>query len=177
MNLIFKNSILTITFLAFLSCQGKQENVNIDYNKIKEPLINANKQSVDMENKQIEGYIKRRGWDMKETGTGLRYMIYEQGKGERAEIGKIAKVHYEVSLINGTTCYSTKNKEPEEFLIGMDQVESGLHEGITYLQEGDKAKLILPSHLAYGLIGDQDKIPSKATIIYDIHLIEVKDKL
>ena len=46
----------------------------------------------------------------------------------------------------------------------------------TYMKEGDKAKLILPSHLAYGLIGDQNKIPQKATIIYDIELLELIEK-
>jgi len=50
-------------------------------------------------------------------------------------------------------------------------VISGLEEGILYLSEGDKAKIIIPSHLGYGLLGDLDKnIPPKATLIYDIEL-------
>jgi hypothetical protein len=33
--------------------------------------------------------------------------------------------------------------------------------------------MILPSHLAYGLIGDQDVIPPKSTLVYDIELIDI----
>ena len=54
----------------------------------------------------------------------------------------------------------------------MDYIESGLHEGISYMKEGDRAKIIIPSYLAHGLIGDLDKMPPLATIIYDIRLIK-----
>jgi FKBP-type peptidyl-prolyl cis-trans isomerase len=54
-------------------------------------------------------------------------------------------------------------------------VESGLEEGILLLQEGDKARFIMPPHLAHGLIGDRDKIPARATIIYDLELVSLSD--
>ena len=60
------------------------------------------------------------------------------------------------------------------FLVCRDEVESGLHEAIQYLKVGDKAKVIIPSHLAHGIAGDFEKIPPRSTIIYDIHLIAVK---
>jgi len=42
------------------------------------------------------------------------------------------------------------------------------------LSLGDHAKLIIPSHLAHGLIGDLDKIPPLTTLVMDIHLIGVR---
>jgi FKBP-type peptidyl-prolyl cis-trans isomerase len=42
------------------------------------------------------------------------------------------------------------------------------------LAQGGKAKFILPSHLAYGLTGDQDKIPPQSPVVYDIELIEIE---
>ena len=56
----------------------------------------------------------------------------------------------------------------------MDNVETGLHEGIKYMKVGEKAKMILPSHLAHGLIGDSKKIPPRSTIVYDIELLDLK---
>jgi FKBP-type peptidyl-prolyl cis-trans isomerase len=56
--------------------------------------------------------------------------------------------------------------------VDFDQVESGLHEGIKYMKKGEKARLILPPHLAHGLIGDMNKIPMNATLIYDIQVID-----
>jgi len=41
------------------------------------------------------------------------------------------------------------------------------------LRVGDCAKIIIPSHLAYGLIGDQKKILHKASLVYDIEFISM----
>ena len=38
---------------------------------------------------------------------------------------------------------------------------------------GDKARLILPAHLAYGMGGDQSKIPPASALFYDVELISV----
>jgi FKBP-type peptidyl-prolyl cis-trans isomerase len=164
--------------ICLISCQSDKKNKtslnNLSEKEIKEKLIEANKIAAQKESIQIDGYVSRRKLDVTKTGTGLRYFIYNEGKGEKAENGKIAVVKYEVSLIDGTVCYSTKEKGVEEFIIGKDNVESGLHEGITYLKVGDKAKIIIPSYLAHGLAGDFKKIPVRSTIIYDIELIALK---
>jgi len=59
-------------------------------------------------------------------------------------------------------------------VVGHGGVESGLEEAVLLLHAGDKARIIIPSHLAYGLVGDDDKIPARATLIYEIELIELK---
>ena len=41
------------------------------------------------------------------------------------------------------------------------------------MREGDKAKLIVPSHLAHGLVGDFDKIPPLTPIVVDIQLYKI----
>lgn len=172
-----KSLILFMLVISLGACQSDNHSDSFQESNpraIKEALIDANKIAAEKESLQIDGYVKRRGLDVIKTGTGLRYQIYKKGTGEKAENGKIAVVKYEVSLINGTVCYSTKENGPEEFRIGKDNVESGLHEGITYMQVGDKAKIIIPSHLAHGLAGDFEKIPIRSTIIYDIELIALK---
>ena len=58
--------------------------------------------------------------------------------------------------------------------LGSGGVESGLEEGILLLKLGDKARFIIPSYLAHGLSGDQDKIPPKATLIYTIKIIDLE---
>ena len=127
------------------------------------------------EKRDIEGYIQRRNWNMKETGTGLSYMIYENGEGELAKNGQIAVVRYEVKLIDGTVCYKTEEGELGKFLVGRSHVETGIHEGITYMRIGDKAKMILPMHLAHGLTGDNEKIPPQSTLFIDIELVDLQN--
>ena len=85
-----------------------------------------------------------------------------------------ATVEYCVTLLNGDTAYTSRESGPQDFLINMDNLESGLHEGIQYMKVGDRAKLILPSYLAHGLIGDSKKIPPRTSIVYDIKLVSIR---
>jgi FKBP-type peptidyl-prolyl cis-trans isomerase FkpA len=136
-------------------------------------LLNYNKSLVRTEDQEIEDLIQRYGWKMLKSPTGLRYMIYQHGSGEIPVKGKKAMIRYEVRLINGNLCYSSTKMGPKEFEIGQRSVEVGIEEGILLMRVGDRAKFIVPSHLAFGLLGDQDKIPPRSTLIYDIELIKL----
>ncbi len=141
--------------------------------EIQESLIRVNKELNRRESDEIDAYIVKHNMKVTRTGTGLRYEIYTHGKGKKAKAGLNAKVKFTVTLLDGTLCYSSDSTGAESFLIDHDQVESGLHEGIKLLQEGDRAKFILPSHLAHGLIGDKSRIPARSPIVYDIELIQI----
>jgi FKBP-type peptidyl-prolyl cis-trans isomerase FkpA len=137
-------------------------------------LLNYNKGVMITEDREIEDFISRYQWKMEKSQTGLRYLIYSHGKGRKAEKGKVATLTYTLKLLNGTFCYSSEIDGPKIFMIGHGGVESGLEEGILLLKVGDRAKFILPSHLAYGLLGDQRKIPQNTSLVYDVTLIEIK---
>ncbi len=174
-----KNSpgLVFILFCFLVGCQSeskKTETREINPSALKETLLEANKQVVKTEDQQIRDLITRYGWKMQETGTGLRYQVYQKGSGPKASLDQIARINYEVRLITGEVVYSSKESGIKEFKIGSGGVESGVEEAILLMRVGDKAKLILPSYLAYGLIGDQDRIPGKSTLIYDIELLELK---
>lgn len=156
--------------LIFQSCGEEEKQQNIEWTK--EQSVELNKSWSEDEEYVIQKFLERRpDWKMTESGTGLRYMVYEHGEGDSARAGWFAKVEYEISLLDGTVCYSSDSTGAESFLIDRSEVESGLQEGIKYMRVGDRAKLIIPSHLAHGLLGDMDKIPPLETVIFDIHLI------
>lgn len=160
-----------------VACKQQTNSVNLpDKSTLNEDLINVNKRVVGMEDQQIRDYINRQGWKMSETGTGLRFMIYHEGKGPQPRIGQIVSLKYETRLLNGNLIYSSDNLGLKSFKVGSGGVESGLEEAILLLSLGDKAKIILPSHLAFGLLGDQDKIPAKASLVYDIELVEIRNE-
>ncbi|MAP79572.1 MAG: peptidylprolyl isomerase [Aequorivita sp.] len=118
-------------------------------------------------NKISEGFDK--------TDSGLRYKIIQKGNGKKAEKGKTVAVHYKGSLIDGTEFDSSyKRKQPIEFQLGVGQVITGWDEGIQLLQVGDKARFVIPSHLAYGERGAGGVIPPSATLIFDVELMDVK---
>lgn len=170
--------IFLFAIAVFQSCgdghKKTTKNTNMQSKEFQDKLINANKMYVNQESDEIDQYVKHRGWKMTTTGTGLRYMITKKGNGVAAVPEKYAKVNYKISLLDGTLCYSSDSTGAKVFLIGRDNVESGLHEGIQLLHVGDKAIFILPSYLAHGLMGDDSKIPPKASVIYDIELLSIR---
>ena len=112
------------------------------------------------------------GYD--ETPSGLRYQILQKGTGKKATKGAMVSVHYKGQLLDGTVFDSSyKRKQPIDFAIGVGQVIAGWDEGIQLLQVGDKARLVIPSHLAYGESGAGGVIPPNATLIFDVELMKV----
>ncbi len=113
------------------------------------------------------------GYD--ETPSGLRYKILQNGEGKKTTKGAIVSVHYKGQLLDGTVFDSSyKRKQPIDFTIGVGQVIPGWDEGIQLLQVGDKARLVIPSNLAYGAAGAGGVIPPNATLIFDVELMNVK---
>jgi len=172
----FLGILLLVNIASCTSEPKKVKQVEINPDSLRENLLEANKKVVGTEDEQIRNLIQRYGWKMKETGTGLRYFVYYNGGGPKTKKDYTVKINYEVKLITGDIVYSSKETGPKEFRIGSGGVESGLEEGILLLKVGDKAKFIFPSHLAWGLIGDQDRIPPKSTLIYDVEVLALMQK-
>ncbi len=160
-----------------LSCGGPQNGTNgpaeDTIQEYKEPLVNVNKTLVSRERAQIDDYIARYGWTMETSGTGLRYQIYKKGNGRAPQKDMNATIRFRVNLLNGEVVYDSKNDGLKSFKLGKAEVESGLEEGIMLMQVGDRARLIIPSHLAFGLLGDDQKIPKRATLVYDLELMSI----
>ncbi|NTW31394.1 MAG: hypothetical protein HGB12_01970 [Bacteroidetes bacterium] len=171
-------AIFACLIFTLSACGGKEKQLpketEFNIEPYKKPFESVNKTLVKLEEEQIQNFIDRYGWNMQKTGTGLQHMIYKKGNGEKSVAGKIAKFNFEVRLITGDICYSSKNEGAKEILLGKSGEISGLEEGLLLLRVGDKAKLIIPSHLAFGLLGDEKKIPKRATLIYDIELLQLK---
>ncbi len=165
--------LLGIVFTV-MSCRVDNPGKDVaDPSLYKEPLIKANKQIVRTENEQIDDLLKRYEWKMHKTGTGLRYMILKTGEGKQVQEDDIIRLDYVLKVITGDVVYSSEVDGPLEFRVGKGNVGSGLDEGVRLLHDGDKARFVIPSYLAYGLIGDQNKIGKKATLIYEIEHLEI----
>lgn len=167
---------LMILLISASSC-GNRENTDSNTQVpvlTRDTIEKYNRESARSEDREIDDFIARYSWEMKKTSTGLRYMIYRKGSGEQAVTGKTVTLQYNLKLLNGNLIYNSASDGLKKFKIGQGGVESGLEEGILYLRVGDKAKFIVPSHLAFGLLGDQNKIPPGATLVYDVELLNLK---
>lgn len=164
--------LLSIVFFVY-SCENEPETKKRDWNLIDKQLIGINKYLVKEDNERIESFIKRNNWQMQQTETGLWYQIYESSDGKLAESNDIAEIDFSVELLDGTVCYSSETSGTLSFKIGKGNVENGIQEGVLLMKEGEKARFILPPYLAHGLVGDDNKIPPRSIIIYDVELLNL----
>lgn len=147
-----------------------------DFETVRENMVDQNKAWAAEEQQLIFNFIKRKQWTPISTGTGIKYQVYQKGDTTQMLIqqGDVVFLNYEVFTLDSDTAVYSSENEPESFLVGMDHVESGLHEAMTYLRKGDRAKIILPSHRAFGLIGDLDQIPPQSPVVYDVEVVKVE---
>ncbi len=106
------------------------------------------------------------------TPSGLQYKILVQGQGDKTpEPNSTVKVHYHGTLIDSTVFDSSIERDkPIEFRLGL--VISGWQEGLLLMVEGQKNRIYIPSHLAYGRHG-VGAIPRNSTLIFDVELLEI----
>jgi len=172
--------LLAATLLSLLiySCNNEEKSQpkrSIDKDKVAKILAKMNKEYIDVENQQIDDYLDRRNWNFTKTKSGLRYHIYKEGVGQSPVSGSTVSIEYDISLIRGEVIYSSKELGAKVFVVDKSEEPSGLHEAIKLMKVGGKAMFVIPSYLAYGLLGDENKIPKKATLFYNVYLKEVKN--
>ena len=155
---------------------ARQENQNSDRgsgNSKRRPHSNSQNIMRD-ESADIDSYVSRRNYKVTTTATGLRYFIYQNGTGTVAvQNDYFVKMNYNVSLLDGKQIYSSDSTGSISFQVGKSEIASGLQEGVKLMKQGDKAIFILPSHLAYGLTGDGDKIKYYEALVIDAELLSV----
>ncbi len=166
-----RSSIFFILILVLMSCSNRQERSTVPGKPGKSEMADLNKYLVRKDRERIENYIERKNLIMKESSSGLWYFINQEGSGDLFTDNDKVVFEYECSLLDGTQCYSSEELGPKEIILGKSEVEAGLNEGLRMLKPGAEAIFILPSFLAYGLLGDGKKIPSRAVIVYNITIL------
>ena len=105
------------------------------------------------------------------TESGLKYIVLQQGTGNKPVATSNVKVHYTGMLLEGKVFDSSVQRgEPIDF--GLNQVIKGWTEGVQLMQEGSKYKFYIPSQLAYGERGAGGVIPPNTDLIFEVELTE-----
>lgn len=166
-----------ICLFLLISCNASKKpktKSNADWSK--DHSVSYHKEINEREQIAIGLYLEHhKELNVQTTSTGLRYAILKENeRGTKGSVGKTASVILKISLLDGAVCYETAGDVYDEIPIDRNDKESGLNEALKLMREGEHAKLILPNHLAHGLVGDLNQIPPLAILLVDVELVELR---
>ncbi len=174
-----RRSLKLLVLLLAMACKpGTESQEASEFNqdpprKSRESSIEAHRAIVQKEVASIQAYIKDRDLDLARNGTGIYYQIDSLGEGESPVTGDEVIYNYKISMLNGSVLYQNEDR-PARLLIDQEDAEIGLHEALKMLRLGDKGFFILPSHRAFGVAGDQNKVPPFTALVYQLEIIEIQ---
>jgi FKBP-type peptidyl-prolyl cis-trans isomerase len=111
----------------------------------------------------------------KVSNTGIRYVVEKAGKGPLLVPGDLVMVHYSGKLLNGKIFdQNFDEKKPFTFRVDRGVVIDGWDQILQLMRPGDRWLVIIPPELAYGRRGSPPKIPSNATLVFDMEILGIK---
>ncbi len=171
MNYWTRNVVIGLgCLLIAASCQEKKQGRHIQPGLDKNALIEVNKQLTEKDKDIIEAFIKRKQWPMDFYPDGYYGMIMKEGAGATAVDGAVIELNCTVKALDGTVYYTG---QIHEFVVGKSVEIAGLHRAAMRLREGAQARFIFPPHLAYGLVGDRNKIGARSILLYEVDVLKL----
>lgn len=106
------------------------------------------------------------------TPSGLKYIVLQEGTGNKPVATSNVKVHYTGMFLDGKI-FDSSVQRGETIDFGLNQVIKGWTEGVQLMKEGAKYKFYIPSNLAYGERGAGGVIPPNTDLIFEVELIKI----
>ena len=105
---------------------------------------------------------------------GLRIEWTKKNKENPIELNDVVMVNYDARVAAGEKYDSNKEVgKPVPLKTNIGMMIQGWEEGLLYMHEGDKGRIMIPAALAYGETGYKTIVPPQADIIVDIEIVEI----
>ncbi len=154
------------------SCEQKAQ---IPFNKVQQEdtlsqeILKLNQLIADVEAKEIRHYVDTSKLNFEASENGFWIAVLAKGSGEKIINGDAVNITSQMESLAGEVYYATSQKQ---LAVGKMRFERGFQDALQTLREGDEAIVIVPSNQSFGVLGDRNKIPPRAVLVYRINGIE-----
>lgn len=142
--------------LVEIAAEKQKKQAELEAQKLKEAKVKATKEFANATT----------------TPSGLKYIVLQEGTGNKPVATSNVKVHYTGMFLDGKV-FDSSVQRGETIDFGLNQVIKGWTEGVQLMKEGAKYKFYIPSNLAYGERGAGGVIPPNTDLIFEVELIKI----
>ncbi|MDO5655385.1 MAG: FKBP-type peptidyl-prolyl cis-trans isomerase [Flavobacteriaceae bacterium] len=132
-----------------------------------------NKQLNSLENEEIQEYIRERSEDYLQTNAGFFMTRTRLDSVRLVKDMDTIKFQYQVKNLQDSMIYDYETIGKQLIVLGQSSIIPGIEYGLKRMSEGEKATLLLPSGLAYGVDGDRKKIGADEPLVIEIKLEDI----
>jgi FKBP-type peptidyl-prolyl cis-trans isomerase len=142
------------------------------------PINSAMREALNAQNPQLDTQdamlIAKTYGNARRSPSGLLWVERAPGTGnDTPRMGGEVICNYDGRLLDGTPFDSSYRRGvPFTFRVGTGSVIKGWDEAFLTMKKGEKRTLIIPHWLGYGEKGQPPKIPGKATLVFEVELID-----
>ncbi|MBA4851885.1 FKBP-type peptidyl-prolyl cis-trans isomerase [Emticicia sp. BO119] len=141
-------------------------------------LTNDLEETMKLNEQQMLNYINTKNLQMTKADNGMYYQITQtNASGKKVNLGDEVKLHFVLSLLDGTRIDSTERLKNAPFsgIFGGTIGLQGLLDAINTLREGERGLFLIPSYLAFGS-QTQNKIPANSVVVFDLEAVRYRSE-
>jgi FKBP-type peptidyl-prolyl cis-trans isomerase FkpA len=157
------------------SLEGKGDKVDDSYGaKLNEFLGKKQEAAVAKTKEEARPFLEKMAKEHNAVvlSSGIIYIPIKKGNGASPKATDMVKVDYTGTLPDGKVFDSSIQRgTPAEFPL--NGVIPCWTTGVQHMKVGGEAKLVCPSDTAYGDQGAGATIPGGATLVFEVHLLEI----
>ena len=106
---------------------------------------------------------------------GMFYQTIKAGTGRLIKVTDTLTVHYKGSLFSDGSVFDETKDKPATFPL--ERLIKGWQLGLVHCRVGGKMRLYLPSGSAYGIRTRSAEIPPNSILVFDVEVLDVKEKI
>lgn len=144
-----------------------------------EAELAKNKAQLDSDDKKIQEYLAKNNIKAEKTKWGTYIAITAEGTGNKLNFNDIASINYTGRTLDSAKVFDS-NTDPafghvEPFQLGVGEIGSvilGWTDALLQMKKGTRATIYIPSSLAYGENGRDDKIKKNEILVFDMEITD-----
>lgn len=156
----------TLGLLFLLTLSGCLPDASCDI----KPSLNVSQTQLEKDIEAIEAYLTENNIEAEVHKSGIRYVINNQGDGQKPSLCNQVTVSYQGRLLSDGSIFDNSGGA---VAFSLNRLILGWQLGIPLLKEGGDITLYIPSVYGYGSSGSGNDIPPHANLIFDVSLVRV----